>query len=491
MCVFFLLFPLTASEFSYIIGTQEKLRKKKKSRGGVPREDRWSFVKTKVLPLRLVELNDRERGEYQLQMRQLQQHYGDVAEFLPTRDLGEDIPPEADAVVFPKFIGSIFEHKNELSSIQKPILALTSEFGTVEMWDWEVVTWMRENVGLNVFTPYTVELGKVVLRAISARNQMKNGMKFLMFQDDPGEGMQAYIFKRFYWWSQESTRQIEDAFGIQMVYRSWKEVNQMAQLIPDEEALALWEQRKANTPVEGVPLQSILRAVKIYIAVKQVIDQEGNVGGVGANCLNESFSSNTTPCLAWDWIFEYDHIIWACEGDTITLLSVFVLYSALQKPIMMTNIYPFLVGMAALKHEKIQEFPDIPDPDNHALGVHCGYFGFVPQSFCTQWAVRPKVLEIVNDEAIVIDARMATGPIVMAKLHADMHKLTIIEAEIEDYVQYPGSDCRNGALIRYRNHSGHKVMEALSSHHAILIQGDVTHMLRQLAKVYGFEVEVI
>ena len=34
-------------------------------------------------------------------------------------------------------------------------------------------------------------------------------------------------------------------------------------------------------------------------------------------------------------------------------------------------------------------------------------------------------------------------------------------------------------------------MEALSSHHAILIQGDVTYMLQQLAKVYGFEVEVI
>lgn len=448
-------------------------------------------MKTKILPLRLVEFNDRERNEYELQMEQLQKHYGDVAEFLPTRDLGEEIPEEADAVLFPKFIGSIFEHKKELEPIEKPILALTSEFGTVEMWDWEVVTWLRENVGLNVFTPYTVELGKVILRAIAAKAQMKNGMKFLMFQDDPGEGMQAYIFKRFYWWSQESTEQIEKAFGIKMVYRSWKEVNQMAQLIPDEEALALWEERKGATPTEGVSLPNILKAVKIYIAVKHVIEEEGNVGGVGANCLNESFHSATTPCLAWNWLFEYDGIIWACEGDTITLLSVYIAYSALHLPIMMTNIYPFLVGMAALKHERIQEFPNIADPDNHALGVHCGYFGFAPKSFCTQWTMRPKVLEIVNDDAIVIDCRMATGPVVMAKLHADMHKLTIIEAEIEDYAQYPGSDCRNGALIRYRNNSGHKVMEALSSHHAILIQGDVTYMLQQLAKVYGFEVEVI
>lgn len=448
-------------------------------------------MKTKVLPLRLVESNERERGEFDVQMGRLQELYGDVAEFLPVRNLGEEIPEEADAVLFPQFVGSIYDHRDEVKRITQPIVVLTSEFGTVEMWDWEVATWMRENLGMNVLTPYTLDLGKVIFRAISAKKEMKDGMKFLMFQDDPGEGMQPYIFKRFYWWSQESIEQIEKAFGIQLVYRSWKEVNQMAQLIPDEEALALWEERKDNTHTEDVPLPNILKAVKLYIAVKQVIQEIGGVGGVGANCLNESFHSCTTPCLAWDWIFEYDHIIWACEGDTITLLSVFVLYSALQKPIMMTNIYPFLVGMAALKHEKIMQFPDIPDPDNHALGVHCGYFGFVPQSFCTEWTMRPKALEIVNDDAIVIDCRMATGPIVMAKLHADMHKLTIIEAEIEEYVQYPGSDCRNGALIRYRNNSGHKVMEALSSHHAILIQGDVTHMLLQMAKVYGFETEVI
>jgi len=227
------------------------------------------------------------------------------------------------------------------------------------------------------------------------------------------------------------------------------------------------------------------------MAVKEVIDEIGKVGGVGSNCLNESFHSFSTPCLAWNWIYEYDHIIWACEGDIVTLISKYVLYSALTKPIMMTNIYPFLVGMAALKHEKIDEFPVIQDSDNCALGIHCGYFGLAPKSFCTHWTMRPKVLEIVNDDAIVIDCRMKTGEITMAKLHSNMRKLTIIEAKIEDYVQYPGSDCRNGALIRYKNNVGHKVMEGLSSHHAILIEGAVTPQLLQIAKVYGFETEIL
>ncbi len=447
-------------------------------------------MKTTLIPLFFAEANERETGERKTQLEMIKTLYEDVADFLPEQPLGTPIPKEADAVIFPQMIGAVFTRKEEMKNLCLPIIILTSSFGTVEMWDWEIVAYLRESLHLTIFTPYTVPLGKVIMRAISAKKGMRNGNeKFLMFQDSPGEGMQAYIFKRFYWWEEECKEIIEKAFGIKIIYRSWKEVNERAERIRDEEARNLWMERMV--PHEDVTQKNILKAVKIYMAVKEVMEEIGHVAGVGSNCLNESFHSATTPCLAWNWIYEYDHVIWACEGDIVTLISKYIIYSSLQKPIMMTNIYPFLVGMAALKHEKINEFPEITDSDNCALGVHCGYFGFAPQSFCSHWTMRPKVLEIVNEDAIVIDCRMNTGEITMAKLHPDMKKLTIIEARIEDYVQYPGSDCRNAALIRYKNNVGHQVMEGLSSHHAILIEGAVTPQLLQLAKVYGFETEIM
>jgi hypothetical protein len=446
-------------------------------------------MKAVLLPLYFTEANERETGERRTQLETLKKLYSDTAEFLPEQPMGTPIPDGADAVLLPQMIGAIFSHREDLKKCSIPIIVLTSSFGTVEMWDWEIVSYLRLQLALNVFTPYSVELAKVILRSIAVKRSMKDGINFLMFQDDPGEGMQANIFKKFYWWEPECTAVIEKTFNVKIVYRSWKAVNQRAKEIPDSDAAALWKER--TVPQEGVSEESILKAVKLYMAVREEIQNTGNVHGVGSNCLNESFHSDTTPCLAWNWVFEHDRIIWACEGDTVTLISKFILYSALQKPMMMTNIYPFLVGMAALKHERIDTFPDIADPGNHALGVHCGYFGFAPQSFCTHWVMRPKVLAIVNDNAIVIDCRMKSGPITMAKLRSDMKGITVIEAEIEDYVQYPGSDCRNGALIRYRNGSGHKVMEELSSHHAVLIQGDITHELMQLAKVFGFSTEVI
>lgn len=441
---------------------------------------------TRLVPLYFSAANERERQEFNDQIARLKEMYGEVAEILDPVMVGQEIPPLADAVLFPQLIGAAFREIEGLKEITLPVIVLTSKFGTVEMWDWEIVTYLCAN-GLNVFSPYNVELAKVVLRAVAAKKTLAQGGKFLMLQDSPGEGMQANIFKRFYWWEEECTRIMQQTFGMQLIYRSWKEVGDRAKRISDEQARETakgWDVCK-----EGVPESNYLRAVKIYIVVKEVIDEIGGVEGVGSNCLNESFNADTTPCLAWTMMFEKDDIIWACEGDTLTLLSTFILYRSLKAPIMMTNIYPFLVGMAALAHEKIDKFPDIDDPDNHALGVHCGYFGLVPRPFCTKWCMRPKVLGIVDDNAIMIDCEFPKGPVTLTKIDSSFKKLTVIEAEIEDYVQYPGSDCRNGALIRYKD--GHKVMEYLSSHHQLIIAGNRVPELTQLAKVFGWQTEIL
>lgn len=76
----------------------------------------------------------------------------------------------------------------------------------------------------------------------------------------------------------------------------------------------------------------------------------------------------------------------------------------------------------------------------------------------------------------------------MVKIYPDMRRLSIIQAEIEDYAQYPGSDCRNGAIVHYKNKSGHQVMENLCSHHAILIPGEKQAKCRQWQKCLALSV---
>lgn len=443
-----------------------------------------SDIRAKVVPIRFKEINARELGEYKQQLEILNAIYGDVAEFMNTVVAGDPIP-ECDAIVFPQLIGAAYHYKDVLRQYDKPMIVITSQFGTVDMWDWELIAYMR-SAGFNVFSPYNIELGKVIFRAIAAKEHMK-GAKFLMFQDDPGEGMQANIFKRFYWWEKECSEQIEKFFGAKLIYKSWKAVNQRAAEIDAQKALdefASWD-----IPCEGITEENKLNVARLYLAICEVIDELGGVDGIGANCLNESMYSNTTPCLIWNMLFEKYGIIWCCEGDTLTLISTYVLYQSLRQPIMMTNIYPFLVGKAAIHHEKIDDFPPVPDPENYALGVHCGYAGFAPRSFCSKWKMVPKVLAIVDEKAYMIDCELPTGDMVLAKINPSFDRITVIPGQLEKYVQFPGTDARNASPLHYSK--GEKVMEELPSHHQMIITGRQQAAITQIARVFGWACEVV
>ncbi len=122
------------------------------------------------------------------QLHNLEALYGEETEFLAPQCADTYTAGEEDVIIFPHLTGAVFHHRKELETIKVPIFVLTSSYGTVEMWDWEIVAYLRENTDLQIFTPYHVELGKVLFRAAAARKAMRY-KKFVMFQDSPGEGM--------------------------------------------------------------------------------------------------------------------------------------------------------------------------------------------------------------------------------------------------------------------------------------------------------------
>jgi hypothetical protein len=409
----------------------------------------------------------------------------DDAEVLAPVALGTRLPP-ADAVVFPQLIGDAFSQLAALKKITCPVLVLTSDFGTVNMWDWEIVTFMRSQ-GMKAFTPYDVEQARRICRALALKREMKE-VKFLVFQDRPGVGgEQPEIFRRFWWWEDRSAELIREKFGIRIVKKSFKTLAEQAKKIDNAQAQAILKDRPV--PVQGLGERPLTSALKLYLAVKREVEEDPSIQGAGINCLNESAFSDTTPCLAWDLLYQDRRLIWACEADTLSLLTMFILERSLKAPIMMSNLYPFLMGGAALKHEKIDKFPDVPEPENHLLMVHCGFFGVVPRPFCHSWSLKPKVLAIVDENAHVMDARMAEGPMTLAKLHPELKSMQAIEGQLEGYVQYPGSDCRNGALLKVKD--GHALMKAFYSHHYCLMTGKQAVDIENVARVMDVGVDLL
>jgi len=315
--------------------------------------------------------------------------------------------------------------------------------------------------------------------------------KFIVYWDNPGAGgKQPAIFKRFYWWEGECADRMGEEFGVTIEKRSFARLGAKAKSVPDREAVAQQERWQRAVPVGDVHPAAALSAFKLYEAIRRDIEQEGNVLAVGINCLNESSYSDTTPCLAWNLLYQESDLIWGCEADLVSMMTKFILHRSLRAPVMMTNLYPFLMGQAALHHERIPAFPSVPGrPDDYVLAAHCGYLGVLPQPFATEWHLRDRVLEIVDDNASAIDARMALGPLTLAKLGPTFHNLVIAEGELTGYAGYPGTDCRNGAVIRVRD--GHSLMERLPSHHSVLVGGYDLPGIKLLGRIFHLDVEII
>ena len=439
-------------------------------------------MKARLVPLYLTSPDD---PDFVAQVGRLRELLAAEAELLAPLPLGAALP-EADAVVFPQLVGDAYRRVPEVRALTLPILVLTSEFGTMAMWDWEIVSYLRTE-GVETIAPYSLAGAATVCRALVAKRELRGG-KFLVYQDRPGEGgFQPSIFKRFYWWEDECAERMHDVFGLTIVKRSFEELGRRAQELPDDVAREEWERWRERVPLGDVGERATLSALKLYRAVRDDLDAEGGVLAAGINCLNESAFSDTTPCLAWNLLYQERDLIWGCEGDTVSMLTKLVLHRSLRTPVIMSNLYPFLMGQTALKHERIPAFPEVDEPDNYVLAAHCGYLGVVPQPFATDWKLRGKVLAIVDDNATAIDARLPVGDLTLAKLDPTLRTLVVVEGRLTGYAGYPGSDCLNGAVIRVPD--GHALMERLPSHHSLLTVGHDRPGLELLGRVFGLTIE--
>src|SRR5262249_2526030 len=139
--------------------------------------------KSVLLPLHFTVEPDEE---FNRQLAALHQLLDSNASILAPAPLGSAIPDSVDAVVFPEVLGEAYRSMASLKAIRVPILIITSEFGTVSMWDWEIAAYMRGE-GVSSLAPTNLEQARMMCRALGVKRQLRQS-KFLVFQDNPGAG---------------------------------------------------------------------------------------------------------------------------------------------------------------------------------------------------------------------------------------------------------------------------------------------------------------
>ncbi|MCS5716940.1 hypothetical protein N1027_02210 [Herbiconiux sp. CPCC 205763] len=403
------------------------------------------------------------------------------------RWIGHAADADGDAVIVPDMSGVAYRLLPEFQALRLPILVVTSEFGTVSMWDWEIRDFLRRR-GVETTAPTSLAEFHDVSRALATKAKLGRS-KMLAYQDNLGAGKQPDIFKRFYWWEEECVDDMQNAFGVTIEHRSYKELWQRALALPEQRVIDEITRLDGEVPIIGLSNRGRADALRLKLALDDDLDETPDVIAAGINCLNESATSTTTPCLAWNLLFEERGLIWGCEADLTSMITQFITWETLRTPAIMTNLYPFLMGDAALKHEKIPYFPEVDEPQNHILTAHCGFFAVIPQSWSTEWAVRPRVLEIVDENAHALDARLPLGDLTIVKIASTMDTLTVTPAELTNYEQYVDSDCLNGAVLRIED--GYRYVESLPSHHAVLAVGDIVRRLELVGQVMNLDIQKI
>lgn len=432
-------------------------------------------------------LDEQPTAAFQRQLGYLRDIIGSKAEWAEPVHIDAAVPADADAVIVPDLNVLAYRMVNSFRRIDLPILVITSEFGTVSMWDWEIRDFLRRR-DVKTVAPTSVSEAIDVVRSVAVRAELGRS-SMLVYLDDLGAGMQPDIFKRFYWYEEACAEDAQQKLGVSIERRSFRELSARASAIGADRVEEAWRRWSGRLPIIALSDRARDDAMRLYVALGDEIDESSGVIAAGINCLNESASSPTTPCLAWNLLFEERGLLWGCESDIPSMLTKFIVHKALDVPVMMTNLYPFLLGDTALKHEKIPHFPETPNPNNHILAAHCGYFGVVPQSFASEWSLKPPVLEIVDENAHAIDARFPTGQATIVKLTSTFEQLFVAESQLTEYVQYENSDCLNGAVLRVRD--GFEFVERLPSHHVIIAVGDLTRRLLLATSVLDLEMEKV
>jgi hypothetical protein len=128
---------------------------------------RVTLVTPRLVPMYL---EDEPKRSFHVQLEHLRTRLGSLVEWLPPAPVASAVSAEASAVVIPDLSGVAYRKLEALRAIEQPILVITSEFGTVSMWDWEIRNFLRRR-GVPTLAPTSLQEFHDVLETALRRHR--------------------------------------------------------------------------------------------------------------------------------------------------------------------------------------------------------------------------------------------------------------------------------------------------------------------------------
>ena len=228
------------------------------------------------------------------------------------------------------------------------------QYDEPDFWRWSARDFLRA-LGVEVHLVRDNRHGLALLRALAMKRFLA-GTKLVVF----GE-------QNFPWNATAAGHLVTESLGTRIVVRPLAAFRERAAQVSDAEVQRVWAERQGRYVVNAVRPDQLAQAVRSYLGIKAVLEEEGALG-FGVNCFGELITNGgrDVPCLAQTLLRE-DGYIASCDGDYLAMMSMVLTSFFLDKPCMMSNMYPVQYVGALTDH-----FGDPLSPDPRAIRGRSG-----------------------------------------------------------------------------------------------------------------------
>jgi len=364
-----------------------------------------------------------------------------------------------------------------------PLLA----YDEPDFWRWSARDFLRA-LGVDVHLVRDNRHGLALLRALGMRRML------------PGTRLVVFGEQNFPWNAPAAGHLVTESLGTEILVRPMSDIRERYGQFSDEEVDAVWARRKGRYVENAVRPEELRQAVRTYLAVRAILGEDRALG-FGVNCFGDLVirGGRDVPCLAQVLLRE-DGYIAACDGDYLAMMSMVLTTFFLDKPCMMSNMYPVRYVGALTDHFGEALSPDeakYPREqwDGLARLGHCGWVGVVSPEMAPGGTVALNdwggTYEIKRDgRGCGVDGELAAGePITLLELKFDGRTLLVARGEVCETTRHPNlPHAESTALLRFDDLAG--FVENISREHTVVVYGDHVADFQVLAAVLHLECKV-
>lgn len=330
--------------------------------------------------------------------------------------------------------------------------------------------------------------GLSLVKALAMRRFLRSS-KFVLF----GE-------QNFPWNAAAGGHLVTHSLGVRFVFRPVEDFRSRYPRYSDEQVNQVIRDRLSERYTLGtVRPEDLRQAVRTYLAIRDILEEE-KAFGFGVNCFGDLVvrGGRDVPCLAQLLLREEGYIA-ACDGDYITMTSMALASYTLDKPCMMSNLYPVSYVGALTDHFGDPLSPSTKYPQdswsNLARLAHCGFVGVVSPEMTPSGKTALQdwggTYEIKRDgRGCGVDGELVPDQnITIMSLVFDAKRMMIASGRVAETTRHPNMPhCESSALLEIHNLP--EFFENVSRDHVVVVYGDHVRDYEILATTLGLEAHV-